>query len=67
MEHLPALDSFRRSRLHSSCLGRKTGHCLNVFSGHSSMAVNAAWLPNQRQIVSCDEGAQVRFWNWTEI
>ena len=38
------------------------GACVKVFEGHSSVVVNAVWYPDQRHIISSDEGAEVRVW-----
>jgi len=42
----------------------ESGQCVKVFEGHPTLVVCAAWFPNQRQIVSCDENAGIRFWDW---
>jgi WD40 repeat protein len=41
-----------------------SGRCVKVLEGHPTLVVNAAWSVDQRHIISCDEDAQIRIWNW---
>jgi WD40 repeat protein len=34
-----------------------------TFEGHPNMPVQAAWMPGDKEVISIDEGAQVRVWS----
>ena len=41
----------------------ESGRSLRVFEGHPFMPVQAAWMPDQRHVISIDDGAEVRVWD----
>jgi ankyrin repeat protein len=41
-----------------------SGRCMQVLEGHPTLVVGAAWA-GQRRVVSCDEDAQIRIWDWS--
>ena len=44
--------------------GKEAGRGVKVLEGHPTLVVNAAWTKDQRQVISCDEEAEVRIWSW---